>query len=242
MLLLYVLTKAGITPARLLGLLAIALCLVALLVSPVVAGSVRGRVIVTGSGGALARANTINPYPGMLGSLDGSLRDDRGQRRDDDPRDVVIFLQPDTEGTPPKTTSHQPVLRQINQRFEPRVLGIPVGTTVSFPNDDLILHNVFSYSKAKRFDLGYYGKGKSKNVQFDKPGIIKVFCDIHSNMAAFIYVVDSQFVTQPDGDGNFRIDQLPEGVQELNIWHPDRGMRTRTVTVTDGETAIEIHI
>jgi plastocyanin len=144
--------------------------------------------------------------------------------------EVVLYLEGHSAGAPTRSTD-APKLYQVNQSFQPRVLGVPVGTTVEFPNKDLIFHNVFSYSKTKRFDLGYYGQGKSKSVTFDKPGLVKVFCDIHANMSAYVLVVDSPFVTQAKHDGTYRIDDIPDGDYTLTVWHPERGERTHKVSV-----------
>ena len=80
---------------------------------------------------------------------------------------------------------------QRNERFVPHVLAVMVGTVVDFPNSDLTYHNVFSLSRAKRFDLGRYAAGKSKSVRMDRPGVVRVFCDIHSHMNAFVLVFNA---------------------------------------------------
>jgi len=149
----------------------------------------------------------------------------------DDPRDVVLTLDGVPDGTPPPAGNPGPRIAQVNQSFQPRVLVVTVGTAVTFPNRDPIFHNVFSYSKAKRFDLGKYGQGKSATVVFDRPGLVKVFCDIHSNMAAYVLVTESRWVVQPDADGRFTLGDVPPGSYTLHLWHPDRGSRTETVTV-----------
>jgi plastocyanin len=195
-----------------------------------VAGSLRGRVTVsTGPG---SQMSSINPYPGTLGSMDRVV--EAGDRAS--APDVVIYLEGSADAG---ALEPNPKLYQINQSFEPRVLGIPAGTTVEFPNRDQIFHNVFSYSKTKRFDLGYYGEGKSKQVRFDKPGLVKVFCDIHSNMAAFIYVVDTRHVTQPSDDGTYTIDNVPDGDYTLKIWHPEHGLRSRSISI-DGDVEYNV--
>lgn len=184
-----------------------------------------------------AQQAAMNPYAGSLGSLCSSAHD--AQPPGDDAREVVLSLRGVTAGILPQAPA-APQLAQRNQTFEPRVLGIPVGTTVTFPNFDPIFHNVFSYSKTKRFDLGKYGKGKSATVTFDKPGLVKVFCDIHSNMTAFIYVTETAWVVQPDATGRFVFDGVPEGTYTLEIWHPERGTRTQTVTVTAAGKPVDV--
>ena len=86
------------------------------------------------------------------------------------------------------------VLDQRNEAFVPYVLAITVGTTVDFPNSDKTYHNVFSFSKAQRFDLGRYARGESKSVRFDEPGVVRVFCEIHSHMSAYILVFAHRYL------------------------------------------------
>ena len=186
------------------------------------------------------RASNLDPYAGTLDSpgTNGAGRSTRGTT----PRDIVVYLEGPNSKILPRSTAGKPQLKQINQSFEPHVLGVPVGTTVDFPNGDLVYHNVFSYSKAKKFDLGYYGKGKSKTVTFDKPGVVQVFCDIHSTMSAYVLVVDSRFVTQPDDAGSYAFADLPNGTYTLKVWHPDLGDRSMKVTVVDGVTNFDVNL
>lgn len=171
----------------------------------------------------------FDPYPATLGSIcNGTTTFVPAQDR---ASDVVLELQGVPESARPSRRSEPVQLAQKNQLFEPRVVGIPVGATIEFPNHDPIFHNVFSYSKTKRFDLGKYGRGKTARVTFDKPGLVKVFCDLHSNMTAFILVSASPWVVQPDDTGRFVLDGIPEGTYVLRMWHPERGVRTQTVTV-----------
>lgn len=121
---------------------------------------------------------------------------------------------------------------QNHERFIPHVLAITTGTLVDFPNDDRIYHNVFSLSKTKRFDLGRYAAGRSKAVRFDTPGIVRVFCEIHSHMNAFILVFDHRFFAVTDEEGRFRIDRVPPGTYQLTAWYEGVSRQTQTVTVT----------
>ena len=127
-------------------------------------------------------------------------------------------------------------LAQKYQGFVPRVLPVSVGARVEFPNLDPIYHNVFSVSPPKRFDLGKYGKGRSKSLVFDKPGLVNVYCDIHSNMEAFIVVLPNAWFAQPDAEGRFTLPPLPAGTYTVRVWHPDLGDRTASVTVGDDDT------
>ena len=90
---------------------------------------------------------------------------------------------------------------------------------MDFPNSDRIYHNVFSLSKTRPFDLGRYAAGRSKPVKFDRPGIVRVFCDIHSHMNAFILVFSHPFFALTDADGRYRIDNVPPGTYNLVAWN-----------------------
>ena len=113
---------------------------------------------------------------------------------------------------------------QRNETFVPHVLAVRTGTIVDFPNSDRIYHNVFSLSPTRRFDLGRYAVGRSKAVRFDRPGVVRVFCDIHSHMSAFILVFSHRYfaVTQPDGTF-----QLPAGACRARTCSP-AGSRARS--------------
>ncbi len=110
-------------------------------------------------------------------------------------------------------------LDQENETFIPHVLPVLVGTRVRFLNSDEVYHNVFSFSAAKTFDLGRYKKGKSRTVTFDQPGIVKVYCDIHTHMNAFILVLQNPYFTLTGEDGSFHIKDVPPGSYMLKAWH-----------------------
>ena len=126
---------------------------------------------------------------------------------------------------------------QQNKTFSPHVLPIQTGSTVSFPNLDPLYHNVFSYSQAKRFDLGRYQQGKSKNITFDKPGIVEVYCEIHETMLAYIVVVDTPYFVRADKDGSFKID-APPGNYRLFAWIPNRSSEPKDLDLTAAGAAI----
>jgi plastocyanin len=220
----------------------------ALAASDAQAAELSGRITLVGGGEP--QAASLNPYPGSMGATEAAPA-----RRSDDPRDLVLYLETGLESGPePEATGRAadvpgrtrgaeapaPRLMQAGRSFSPRVLGVTAGTRVDFPNADAVFHNVFSYSKAKRFDLGYYGKGKSKSVVFDTPGLIKVFCDIHASMSAYILVVATPFVVQPDALGDYRIVGLPPGDYRLRLWHPERGELSRAVTVAEAGTRLDL--
>jgi len=126
------------------------------------------------------------------------------------------------------------VMRQRDTAFAPHLLAITVGTTVEFPNDDETYHNVFSLSKPRRFDLGRFAAGRSKAVRFDRPGIVRVFCDIHSQMNAFILVFDHRFHAVTDAEGRYRIDRVPPGSYQVTAWYEGVARQTQAVTIGPG--------
>lgn len=129
------------------------------------------------------------------------------------------------------------VMDQKDETFRPRLLAVPTGTTVDFPNSDSTYHNVFSLSRARRFDLGRYAAGKSKAVRFDRPGIVRVFCDIHSHMSAFVVVFSHPYFRVTDADGRFRIDRVPPGTYTVVGWYEGEARAQQSVTVTAGGVA-----
>lgn len=132
-----------------------------------------------------------------------------------------------------------PVLDQKNLQFHPQVLPILVGTTVDFPNRDNLFHNVFSYSEAKDFDLGRYPKNDSRSVTFNKPGTVRVYCDIHSHMNATILVLQHPYFATPDDDGGFAIHNVPEGKYRIVLWH-DRDVVDRRPLEMKAGTSVEV--
>lgn len=213
-------------------------------------GELRGRLTVPSV--VAAHASLPNPYPGSVGAASAGAGGGAARRgKAVTPEDAVISLLP-VEGTaavgassPPRTTasSELPSLRQKDQSFVPRVLAVAAGTKVAFPNDDPFYHNVFSYSSAKRFDLGRYGSGKSKFVTFDKPGLVKVFCEIHSDMVGYIVVVPGGDFATPAKDGAYSISGVRAGEYEVTVWHPDLAEWTSRVTIpATGVASLDIDL
>jgi hypothetical protein len=120
---------------------------------------------------------------------------------------------------------------QYKERFVPHVLAVMVGTVVDFPNSDRTYHNVFSLSKAKRFDLGRYAAGRSKSVRMDRPGVVRVFCDIHSHMSAFVLVFNHPFFNVTNPDGRFELPAVPPGTYTVVGWYEGEPRVTRSVMV-----------
>ena len=153
--------------------------------------------------------------------------------------DVVVSI----EGVPQDQSKAQlsggkakAVIDQKDLKFDPRVLAVVVGTTVDFPNNDKTFHNVFSNSDAKKFDLGLYPSGKSRSVTFDKAGVVKILCNAHPHMEAYIAVKTHRYFSVPDTRGNYSLKNIPLGKYRLEIWHPELGTKVVPIElVRDGE-------
>jgi len=153
-----------------------------------------------------------------------------------DLRRSVVYLESAPRGAFEPSDAGRAVMDQRNETFVPHVLAITAGTTVDFPNSDRIYHNVFSLSKTKSFDLGRYAVGRSKAIRFDRPGIVRVFCDIHSHMNAFILVFSHPFYAMTDTEGRYRIDDVPPGAYSVVAWNEGLASDPKPVTVADGAT------
>jgi plastocyanin len=130
---------------------------------------------------------------------------------------VVVWLE-GVAATPPPAEDPA-VLDQRNLQFVPHVLAVPAGTRVRMPNSDRVFHNVFSFHDGKRFDLGLYPVGTTRAVTFDRPGLSRIFCNIHPNMAAYVLAVDSAYVAVTDRHGRFAIAGVPPGTT-WRAWRP----------------------
>src|SRR5436305_5797695 len=118
-----------------------------------------------------------------------------------------------------------------NKTLIPHVLAVPVGSTVAFPNDDPISHNLFSLSTNNAFDLGLYRKGAGKSQKFDAPGIVNVYCNVHPNMSAVIHVLATPYFTFADANGNFSFADVPPGRYEAVAWNEMGGSSRAPVDV-----------
>jgi plastocyanin len=142
---------------------------------------------------------------------------------------VVVWLE--VAAPPAFVQMSKVILDQRNLSFSPQVLVVRVGTTVEFPNNDKVFHNVFSFRDGTKFDLGMYPTGTSKRIVFDKPGLARLFCNIHPNMAAYVMAVDSPFYAVSDAHGAFRITNVPAGTYTYHAWRPGGKPLTGSVTV-----------
>lgn len=190
------------------------------------AGTIRGRVEI------LDGAPAERPATRALGLSEIRATPER--------RRAVVYLSAQ-QGRLEHTT--EPVRATIDQRgetFLPRVLAVTVGSTVDFPNSDPIYHNVFSLSRARSFDLGRYPAGRSKSVRFDRPGVVRVFCDIHSHMSASILVFAHPFYAVTADDGSYRIGGVPPGTYLVNAWMENRPTQSREVVIASSAPQTEL--
>jgi plastocyanin len=159
-----------------------------------------------------------------------------------DRRRSVVYLQTAPQGAFEAPERARARLDQRNEAFEPYVLAIGAGTTVDFPNNDRTYHNVFSLSKAARFDLGRYSRGKSKSVRFDRAGVVRVFCDIHSHMSAFILVFAHRYFAATDADGQYRLEGVPPGTYMVAVWNDgeERDARPVTIPAEGGQVQLDL--
>jgi plastocyanin len=132
-----------------------------------------------------------------------------------DPSPAVVWLEKAPAAKmDPKTLE----IRQEGLELRPRVVAIPVGSTVKFPNQDDLFHNIFSYSKAKRFDLGRYPKGESKSETFDTKGQVDLRCEVHEFIRGYIHVFDHPYYAVAGEDGSYTIPKVPRGKYTLVAW------------------------
>jgi len=144
----------------------------------------------------------------------------------------VVWVD-DIAGEFPAPKQHA-ILNQKNMRFIPHILPILVGTTVDFPNSDSFLHNVFSTSPVKQFNLGLYPRGRVPKILFDKPGIVAILCNVHPEMSAYIIVLKTPFFAAPGPEGHFIIPNVPSGSRLVRCWSEDGRTQERRVTLVAG--------
>lgn len=154
---------------------------------------------------------------------------------------LFAVVQLVSDDLPPlKLPLHPPAMAQKERRFEPSVIAVPVGGTVEFPNHDPFFHNVFSYSKVRKFDLGRYPEGKSAAVTFDEAGVVPVFCEIHYSMRAYVHVVETPYYAVTDEHRRFRIPDVRPGDYTLRVWQEGLPEIERRVLVLDESVWIDV--
>jgi plastocyanin len=168
--------------------------------------------------------------------------------RESKPGNIVLWLEPaDGAGhlTGAGFPEQHPRLVQMNKSFQPHILIVPVGSVVEFPNHDPFFHNVFSLFEGKRFDLGLYEAGTTRDVRFDKPGVSYIFCNIHPQMSAVVLALDTPYYGVSDRRGQVVIPNVPAGRYMLHLWYeaalPDtlKGLM-RDVTVSPNNSTLGV--
>ena len=163
-----------------------------------------------------------------------------------DASQAVVWLNPvggAIIATPRQEETQIPQLVQKNKSFQPSLLVIPVGGKVEFPNRDPFFHNVFSLFEGKRFDLGLYESGTTRFVQFDKPGISYIFCNIHPQMSAVIVALNTPYYAISNARGEVSIANVPPGRYALQVFHTSVAPETlralnREITISPGDTSL----
>lgn len=190
-------------------------------------GAVSGNVRVPN--GAMRRDARLSPYSRQ------AYGPSRYQASSFSVEDVVVYVT--TVSGRGSAASSPVIVDQVDLKIVQRVTPIPVGTSVNFPNSDDVFHNLFSLSEPKKFNLGRYAPGETRSVVFDRPGIVRLFCDIHSDMGGAILVLDSDRFARPSADGFFTIDGLEPGRHQIVAWHDALGADTTEILVREGEVA-----
>ena len=169
-----------------------------------------------------------NAYCGgtVTGSVDASIAKYK--------KDAVVYLK----GVKAPVTPQKGEVDQKNLVFVPHVLAVPVGSSVEFLNNDKVNHNIFSADACKKFNLGTYNPGMSKSVTFDKPCVVNLLCNVHSEMSGWVVVTENQFFNVTGADGKFTIKNVPAGTYEISAWSEKLKPQGKTmVTVAEGQTA-----
>jgi plastocyanin len=185
--------------------------------------TIRGRVELRGLRAAERSAAELRPSVSDLGSPAARGVADR--------RRSVVYLETAPQPALESPLPRRAVLDQRNETFVPYVIAITVGSSVDFLNSDRMYHNVFSLSKTRKFDLGRYPRGQSRSVRFEQPGVVRVFCEIHSHMSAWILVFAHPYFATTDADGRYRIDGVPPGSYTLVAWNDGAERARREVRV-----------
>ncbi len=180
----------------------------------------------------------------LAGDIHGEVvvKDRKGKPQNLAKDPVVVFVEGLTAAIPAAATAEQYVMNTVRKQFTPRVMAVPKGATVRFPNSDPIIHNVFSVSGKNRFDAGRYSRGEGAEHTFRYPGVARIYCNVHHHMNAIIYVVDNPFFTTADAGGRFTLTGLPDGEYTIAAFHRLAGKTSRRVLVSGGEVEVQLEL
>jgi len=178
--------------------------------------------------------------PAVAGTVAGRVEVlEKGGRRLTDLSDVVVYV----DGAKGRLKPARATITMKGKAFTPRVLVVGVGTTVDFPNEDPIFHNVFSVSGENRFDLDLYKRPKSGSWTFEHAGLARVYCNIHPQMSAVILVRDNPFFTKAAADGTFVLEGVPAGKYTVKAWHEKGGEAATEVSVAvEGKASADLKL
>jgi len=146
-------------------------------------------------------------------------------------KNAVVWLDGEKKGKPLKNV----VIDQRDRVFLPHITAVTVGTTVDFPNNDTVFHNVFTEYHSQRFDFGMYARGRTKRWTFDREGLAVLLCGIHPHMSAYVMCVDTPYFAVTDGKGKFSIKDVDRGTYTVRAWHENGQKSSNTQTVAPGD-------
>jgi plastocyanin len=174
------------------------------------------------------------PAEDLRGTVVLLARGGKGPAKGSDVRRAVAYFEPAAGGSVrPGGEPFEMVTK--NKQFMPRVLPVPKGSRVRFPNQDPILHNVFSVSPENAFDMGLYKKGPGKERRFDHPGLVRIYCNVHHDMVAYVLVLETPFYAFPNAQGEFALTGLPRGRGKLTVWHEQAEPQTAELELPRAE-------
>lgn len=167
----------------------------------------------------------------------------KGDKPKSDLSSVIVYLSSPKEAVkiPPALLKKEYTMGMKNKQITPRALVIPVGASVNFPNLDPIFHNLFSISAPNEFDLGLYKGGASKQQEFDAPGIVRVFCNVHPQMVASIVVSDTPYFTTASKDGTFSLGDVDNGTYTLNAYS-EEGQTSQKIEMNEAPLKVMLSI
>lgn len=187
-------------------------------------------------------ADAATPRAAAKAELSGRITLTGG---DADPEEAVVYFVPraaDQASSRPGSPESAEIVTR-DKSLAPTVLSVSSGSEIRFPNEDPILHNLFSVSAGNDFDLGVYGPGEAPSVKLEQAGVVNIYCNVHHDMHAHVLVVDTPFRTRADSNGNFRLSNLPAGPGELHIWHRQSDRWSRPVELpADGSIEATLNV
>ena len=186
---------------------------------------------IAAAAAAVAACFGLGAAPAARAQVGGRITvTEAGGKAAADVGNAVVWL----EGRGPRGAPARATMTLDGRSFSPRVIVVPVGSTVTFPNRDPFNHNVFSLSDGNEFDLGLYARGESAEHRFRRAGVVRVYCNIHPRMSGFVVVRDNAYYAQPGADGSYDIPSVAPGSYVLHVWHERAPEVTREIAVPAG--------